>query len=83
MVTFPESRQPLIELRYTALKAAEIAQQVFPAGVLQALNGDDSLGPTLVKHANVSKISFTGSTATGKRIMADAVGTMKRVTLEL
>ena len=65
------------------MKAAEIAQQVFPPGVFQALNGNDSLGPTLVNHPDIHKISFTGSTAAGKRIMADAAKTMKRVTLEL
>ena len=65
------------------MKAVEIAQQVFSPGVLQILNGDDRLGPILVNHPGVHKISFTGSTATGKRIMTDASKTMKRVTLEL
>lgn len=69
--------------RYTVLKAIELAQRVLPPGVLQGLNGGDDLGPLLVKHPDVNKISFTGSTATGKRILADAAGTMKRVTLEL
>ena len=68
---------------YTILKATEIVQQVLPAGVLQALSGDDSLGPLLVNHPDVDKISFTGSTSAGKKIMSDAAKTMKRVTLEL
>ncbi|KAJ5190869.1 uncharacterized protein N7498_009854 [Penicillium cinerascens] len=54
-----------------------------PPGVVQVIGGSDSIGPTLVNHPNVNKISFTGSTATGKRIMAEAAGTLKRVTLEL
>lgn len=68
---------------YSALKAVEIAQQVFPPGVVQALGGDDTLGPQLVAHPNIQKISFTGSIATGKRIMQSAAPTLKRVTLEL
>ncbi|OAP57837.1 hypothetical protein AYL99_08575 [Fonsecaea erecta] len=68
---------------YTALKISEIANQVFPPGLVQALGGDDTLGPALVDHPNVHKISFTGSIPTGKRIMASAARTLKRVTLEL
>jgi acyl-CoA reductase-like NAD-dependent aldehyde dehydrogenase len=62
---------------------AEIANEVFPPGLVQCLGGDDKLGPTLVDHPNIHKISFTGSTATGKRVMASAARTLKRVTLEL
>ncbi|KAH8704150.1 aldehyde dehydrogenase domain-containing protein [Talaromyces proteolyticus] len=68
---------------YSALKLAEIAQGIFPRGVLQALSGDNLLGPSLVAHPDVHKISFTGSTATGKKIMAVAAETVKRVTLEM
>lgn len=68
---------------YSSLKLAEIAQQVFPPGVFQSLGGDDSLGPQFVTHPNVHKISFTGSIATGKKIMQAAAPTLKRVTLEL
>lgn len=68
---------------YTVLKVVELAQHIFPAGVVQALGGDDSIGPALVSHPKIHKISFTGSIATGKKIMASAAGTLKRVTLEL
>ncbi|KAJ5983300.1 hypothetical protein N7481_005399 [Penicillium waksmanii] len=68
---------------YSALKLVELAQPFFPPGVIQVLGGDDSLGPALVSHPNIHKISFTGSSATGKKIMQSAAGTMKRVTLEL
>lgn len=68
---------------YSALKMVELAQKTFPLGVVQAIGGDDSIGPALVNHPNVHKISFTGSSATGKKIMASAAGTLKRVTLEL
>jgi len=68
---------------YTALKLVEVAQEVFPPGVIQVLGGDDKLGPMLTTHPGISKISFTGSIATGKKIMAACAGTLKRVTLEL
>jgi acyl-CoA reductase-like NAD-dependent aldehyde dehydrogenase len=68
---------------YTALKVAELAQRVFPPGVVQALGGEDMIGPALVSHPNIHKISFTGSVATGKKVMGSAAATLKRVTLEL
>ncbi|KAI6712257.1 aldehyde dehydrogenase [Diplocarpon mali] len=68
---------------YTALKLVEIAQSFFPPGVVQALGGDETLGPLLTAHAGVDKITFTGSSATGKKIMESASKTLKRVTLEL
>ncbi|KAJ0345966.1 hypothetical protein KNSL1_007875 [Colletotrichum chrysophilum] len=68
---------------YCDLKIVELAQQVFPPGVFQALSGDDNLGPWLTSHPGVDKVSFTGSTATGKRVMESCAKTLKRVTLEL
>ncbi|PNS21227.1 Aldehyde dehydrogenase [Sphaceloma murrayae] len=68
---------------YSALKAVEIAQQIFPPGVVQILGGDDRLGPMFTAHPGIAKISFTGSIATGKKIMAACASTLKRVTLEL
>ncbi|KAG5300614.1 aldehyde dehydrogenase [Histoplasma ohiense] len=68
---------------YCALKLAEIGQKFFPPGVLQALSGDDNLGPWLTAHPGPAKISFTGSSATGKKVMESASKTLKRVTLEL
>lgn len=57
---------------YCGLKLVELAQQFFPKGVVQVLSGDDNLGPWLTAHAGVDKISFTGSTATGKRVRQNA-----------
>ena len=68
---------------YTALKMVELGQDFFPPGVLQVLGGDERLGPWLVDHPKIQKISFTGSIPTGKAIMAAAAKTLKRVTLEL
>ncbi|KAL4998355.1 Aldehyde/histidinol dehydrogenase [Aspergillus recurvatus] len=57
---------------YCALKLAELAIPHFPPGVVQALSGGDDLGPMVTEHPGIDKISFTGSTATGKRVMASA-----------
>jgi acyl-CoA reductase-like NAD-dependent aldehyde dehydrogenase len=68
---------------YCGLKLGELAQQFFPPGVLQTLSGDDGLGPMLTSLPGIDKVSFTGSTATGKRVMESCSKTLKRVTLEL
>ncbi|KIW47566.1 uncharacterized protein PV06_00254 [Exophiala oligosperma] len=68
---------------YCGLKLGELAQRCFPPGVVQVLSGDNLLGPMLTGHPDIKKISFTGSTATGKHIMQNAAKTLKRVTLEL
>jgi acyl-CoA reductase-like NAD-dependent aldehyde dehydrogenase len=68
---------------YCALKLAELATRFFPPGVVQALSGDDILGPMITEHPGIDKISFTGSSLTGKRVMASCAKTLKRVTLEL
>ncbi|KAE9378650.1 putative aldehyde dehydrogenase [Stipitochalara longipes BDJ] len=65
------------------LKLVELAQRYFPPGVVQVLSGDDNLGIWLTAHPTPAKISFTGSTATGKKVMESASKTLKRVTLEL
>ncbi|KAF4631036.1 hypothetical protein G7Y89_g7095 [Cudoniella acicularis] len=68
---------------YSILKFAEIAQQFLPPGVLQALNGDNTMGPMMCEHPDIQVITFTGSSATGKKVMATAAKTLKDVTLEL
>jgi aldehyde dehydrogenase (NAD+) len=55
-----------------------------PAGVFNIVNGrGDVVGAEITRHPDIAKISFTGSTITGKTIARGAVDTMKRVTLEL
>ncbi|KAL1966038.1 hypothetical protein VTN77DRAFT_4978 [Rasamsonia byssochlamydoides] len=68
---------------YCGLKLVELAQRFFPPGVVQSLSGDDNLGPWLTSHPGIDKISFTGSTTTGKLVLQSASKTLKRVTLEL
>ncbi|PWN47287.1 aldehyde dehydrogenase [Violaceomyces palustris] len=59
------------------------AQKFFPPGVLQIVLGDDNLGPWITSHPGIDKVSFTGSTATGKLVAKSCSDTLKRVTLEL
>lgn len=68
---------------YCDLKLAELAIPHFPPGVVQALSGGDDLGPRITEHPGIDKISFTGSSVTGRRVMASCAKTLKRVTLEL
>jgi len=65
------------------LKIGELLKDVFPAGVLNIITGGDELGPKMTAHPGFAKISFTGSTATGKRVMESASKDLKRLTLEL
>jgi acyl-CoA reductase-like NAD-dependent aldehyde dehydrogenase len=65
------------------LKIGELLKDVFPAGVLNIISGGDALGPLMTAHPGFAKISFTGSTATGKRVMESAAKDLKRLTLEL
>ncbi|TCO61111.1 aldehyde dehydrogenase family protein [Actinocrispum wychmicini] len=65
------------------LRLAELAREVgFPPGVFNVVTGPAAVGEALVRHRRVAKISFTGSTAVGSRIMARAADTMKTLTLE-
>ncbi len=65
------------------LKIGELLRDVFPAGVLNIISGGDDLGPWMTSHPGFAKISFTGSSETGKRVMASAAKDLKRLTLEL
>ncbi|KAJ6324940.1 hypothetical protein OIU76_012100 [Salix suchowensis] len=69
----------------TALAAAELALQAgIPPGVLNVVMGKASdIGDALLASPEVRKITFTGSTAVGKKLMAGAAGTVKRLSLEL
>jgi acyl-CoA reductase-like NAD-dependent aldehyde dehydrogenase len=78
VVLKPSPYTPLCTLRI-----GELLRDVFPAGVLNVLAGGDGLGHWMTEHPGIDKISFTGSVATGKKVMASAAGTLKRVTLEL
>jgi acyl-CoA reductase-like NAD-dependent aldehyde dehydrogenase len=67
----------------SALKMAELAADIVPPGVLNVIVDANDLGGALSRHPDVRKVTFTGSTATGKKVMISAAETLKRVTLEL
>src|ERR1700692_2679478 len=68
----------------TALAFAELCQEAgLPAGVVNIVTGDGSTGELLVKHPDVDKIAFTGSTEVGRAIRAATAATPKRLSLEL
>jgi betaine-aldehyde dehydrogenase len=65
------------------LLMAEILNEVLPPGVLNVVTGDGATGEALVQHPEVDLIAFTGSTATGRKIAAQAGAALKKVNLEL
>ena len=68
----------------TALAFAEICQEIgLPPGVVNIVTGDGSTGEALVKHPDVDKIAFTGSTEVGRAIRSATADTQKRLSLEL
>lgn len=77
--------KPADETPLTALRLAELAIEAgIPAGVFNVLIGRGAeVGPALVSHPLVNKVSFTGSTAVGKQVGVAALQNMTRFTLEL
>lgn len=68
----------------TAMKLAEIIRDSgLPHGVVNIVTGAGETGAALVRHPDVDKIAFTGSTAVGKFIKKSIAGTSKKLTLEL
>ena len=78
MVAKPAPTTPLTTLRF-----GEICSKILPAGVINVIVDHNDLGDALTSHADVAKVAFTGSTATGKKVMCSAAGTLKRLILEL
>ncbi|MGO8021195.1 aldehyde dehydrogenase family protein [Rhizobium leguminosarum] len=67
----------------TSLMVGERAHKIFPSGVVNMVTDENDLGELLTQHADVAKISFTGSTATGRKVAASALSSFKRLSLEL
>ncbi|HYY34522.1 MAG TPA: aldehyde dehydrogenase family protein [Gaiellaceae bacterium] len=68
----------------TALLFCDIVRQAeLPAGVVNIVTGDGRAGAEIVKHPDVKKVAFTGSTEVGKEIQRAVAGTGKKLTLEL
>ena len=77
--------KPAAQTPYSALALAYLgARAGVPNGVLSVLTGDSAaIGAEMTSHRAVRKLSFTGSTAVGKQLMAQCVGTLKKLSLEL
>jgi acyl-CoA reductase-like NAD-dependent aldehyde dehydrogenase len=78
MVAKPAPTTPL-----TTLLFAQLCAEYLPAGVFNVIVDQNDLGGLLTAHPDVAKVAFTGSTATGKKVMASVAATVKRLTLEL
>ncbi len=78
LVVKPAPTTPL-----TTCLLGELCADLFPNGVVNVIVDDNDLGEHLTNHPDIAKIAFTGSTATGRKIMASAASTIKRITLEL
>jgi aldehyde dehydrogenase (NAD+) len=79
VVLKPAETTPLTALLFTDV----LRQAGLPPGVVNVITGDGRAGAELVKHPNVDKVAFTGSTEVGKEIQKAIAGTGKRLTLEL
>jgi len=78
LVVKPAPTTPL-----STLRLAELLKDVFPPGVLNVISDANDLGSKISAHPKIRKVSFTGSTATGVKVMAGAASTLKRITLEM
>lgn len=67
----------------STLRIGELIKDILPPGVINFITDANDLGAPLTAHPDVRKISFTGSTETGAKVMAGAAGLLKRITLEL
>ena len=78
LVVKPAPTTPLATLRL-----AELVKDALPPGVLNVIADANELGSKISAHPKIRKVSFTGSTATGAKVMAGAAETLKRITLEM
>ncbi|WP_120429756.1 aldehyde dehydrogenase family protein [Acinetobacter baylyi] len=67
----------------STIKLVEIINRHLPQGVCNIVLGDGKVGAALTSHPNVEKVTFTGSTVTGQRILQGAIDDLKSVVLEL
>src|SRR5690349_3384751 len=79
VVLKPSEQTPL-----TTLRLAQLAEEIFPPGVLNVITGDgEPVGAGIVRHPDVRMVSLTGDVATGKEVARAAADNLKRVHLEL
>jgi len=75
--------KPAQQTSLSALHLAELAEGLFPAGVLNVITGDGSTGAAIVAHPAIPRIAFTGSVPSGKAVLRAAAENVKAVSLEL
>ena len=78
VVTKPSEYTPL-----SVLALCAVLNSVFPDDVLRVVSGEREIGSALSSHPDIDKVMFTGSTATGRKIIESSAETIKRLTLEL
>lgn len=67
----------------STIRLVQLMNQVLPPGVVNVITGTDLIGEAMSCHPGIHKVTFTGSAATGRRVMHSAAPTLKRLTLEL
>ena len=76
--------KPAEQTPMSTLLLGELFEQAgIPSGVVNIVTGDGKTGTALVEHPGVDKIAFTGSSATARKILVEASGNLKKVSLEL
>jgi acyl-CoA reductase-like NAD-dependent aldehyde dehydrogenase len=78
VVIKPSPNTPL-----STIRLVELMNEVLPPGVVNVVTGENEIGAAMSRHAGIAKITFTGSIATGRRVMESAAPSLKRLTLEL
>lgn len=78
VVAKPSEYTPL-----SVLALLSVMNEVLPADVLIGISGDREVGAGIASHPDIDKIMFTGSTATGRKIIESSAGNLARLTLEL
>jgi acyl-CoA reductase-like NAD-dependent aldehyde dehydrogenase len=67
----------------STIRLVELINEVTPSGVVNVLTGKNEIGSLMTAHPGVGKVTFTGSIATGRKVMESSAATLKRLTLEL
>ena len=67
----------------STIRLVELMNETLPPGVVNVVTGENEIGALMSAHPDIAKVTFTGSTATGRKIMKNAATTLKRLTLEL
>jgi len=67
----------------STIRLVELMNETLLAGVVNVVTGENEIGALMSAHPDIAKVTFTGSTATGRKIMKSASTTLKRLTLEL